>query len=135
MVKIYIADADMSNVMLLPVTPPTITVTSGVSVRRYETASDGIITDPGYTEPYSITFSSIFPFNYREYSLNSSMFGMDYVNALNRIIKNRGISRVIIVGMDFDRDMIIENFEYSADRGKDIRYTITFKERLNTYDT
>ena len=135
MVKIYIANTDMSGAILLPITPSIITVRCGTTVRQYETASHGIITEPGNSEPAGVTFSSFFPANHRSYSLNNSMYGMSYVDAIIAKIKARKPCRVVIVGMNFDRDMIIEKFDYSADRGKDIRYTLSLTERRGVNGT
>lgn len=129
MVKVYLCNTDMSYSILLPVTPSEITVSTATNVRTYETASDGIITQIGYTQPCSISFSSFFPSDAREYSFNNTIFGMDFVHLVEWFSKGRKPCRLIIVGMDFDRDMILERFEYSRKRGNDVYYTMSFTER------
>lgn len=129
MVKVYLNSTDMSTSFLLPVTPDEITISTGLGVRKYETANNGNISQIGYEELASVSFSSFFPSNAREYSLNNSVLGMSGVAQIERFITNRLPCRLIIVGMNFDRTMIIEKFEYSMKQGKDVYYTIKFVQQ------
>ena len=129
MVKIYLNSEDMSFSLLLPVTPPEINVTEGTEARKYETANNGNISLVGNNELTEVSFSSFFPSSEREYSLNNSAFGMDYVAQINRFRARRIPCRLIIVGMGFDKTMIIERFEYAATRGEDINYSLRMVEK------
>ena len=51
----------------------------GTEVRKYETANNGNISLIGNNELTEVSFSSFFPSSEREYTLNNSMFGIDYV--------------------------------------------------------
>ena len=128
MVKIYLNSDDMSFSLLLPVTPPEITVSEGTEVRKYETANNGNISLIGSNALTEVGFSSFFPSSPREYSLNNSAFGIDYVTSINKFRARRIPCRLIIVGMGFDKTMIIEQFEYSAGRGSDIGYSLRLVE-------
>ncbi len=129
MVKIYLCSEDMSFSVLLPVTPPEITVTEGVGVRKYETANSGNISNIGYEELTSVSFSSFFPSSPREYSLNNTVLGTDYISLINRFLNRRIPCRLMIVGMGFDKSMILERFEYSVKQGKDVYYSMQFMEK------
>lgn len=119
----------MTFSLLLPVTPSEITITEGTDVRKYETASAGNISLIGFNELTEVSFSSFFPSSEREYSLNSSTFGIDYIPIINRFRDHRIPCRLIIVGMGFDKTMILEQFEYAAKRGMDIDYSMRFTEK------
>lgn len=129
MIKIYLNSDDMSFSLLLPVTPPEIEIVEGTEVRKYETANNGNISLIGNNELTEVSFSSFFPSSEREYTLNNSMFGIDYVTSINKFRARRISCRLIIVGMGFDKTMIIERFEYSAARGTDINYSLHFTEK------
>ncbi len=129
MVKIYLCSEDMSSSLLFPVTPPEITVSGGLGVRKYETANKGNISHIGYEELTSVGFSSFFPSSPREYSLNNVVLGIDYIPLINRFLQRRTPCRLMIVGMSFDKSMILERFEYSIKQGKDVYYSMQFTEK------
>ncbi len=129
MVKVYLCSEDMSYTLLLPVTPSEITVSDGTGVRAYETVNNGNISHIGFEELTGVGFSSFFPSNRREYSLNNSMFGMSYVESIKRFKEHRMPYRLIIIGMGIDQTMILERFEYSMKQGKDVYYSMQFKEK------
>lgn len=129
MVKVYLCSEDMSYTLLLPVTPSEIAVSEGTGVRTYETVNDGNISHIGFEELTGVGFSSFFPSNRREYSLNNSMFGMSYVESIKRFKAQRIPFRVIVVGMGIDKTMILERFEYSMKQGKDVYYSMQFTEK------
>lgn len=129
MVKIYLCSEDMSFTLLLPITPPEISVTEGVCVRKYETTNNGNISSIGYEELTGVSFSSFFPSSPCEYSLNNTVLGIDYIPFINRFRKRRIPCRLMIVGMGFDKSMILERFEYSVKQGKDVYYAMQFTEK------
>ena len=129
MVKIYICSENMSSSLLLPVTPPEITVSEGLNVRTYETVDIGMISHIGFEKLTGVSFSSFFPSSEREYSLNNSIFGMSYIPLIERFKKRRIPARLIIVGMGLDKTMAIEQFEYSMKQGKDVYYSMKFTEK------
>lgn len=129
MVKIYINSEDMTASLLLPVTPSEITVTEGTNVREYETANSGIISLIGYNRLCEVSFSSFFPANARPFAVDGHRAATDYIKTLERFREARIPCRLIIVGLGFDKTMILESFEYSMRQGEDIYYSMNFKEK------
>jgi len=126
--KIYIGSTDLSFVILLPVTPPEIPISESMDVKEYTTVNGENKSLPGHAGLTQVSFSSHFPSSARAYAAGT-MTGLNCVRAIERFYKNRIACRLIIVGMDFDKTMLIKNFEYSAGQGNDINYTIAFIEK------
>lgn len=129
MIKINLCSEDLSFTLLLPVTPAEIVVTEGTKVHTYSTANDGNVSRIGANELTAVAFESHFPSNARAYSLNNALFGLDYVTQINRFRDRREPCRLIMTGAGFDKTMILEQFEWSLRKGKDVYYSMRFTEK------
>lgn len=128
MIKIYISSTDLSYSVLLPVTPPEITITESADVKKYTTISGENKSLPGHPGLCRVSFASHFPSSPRVYAAGD-MLGINCVRAIERFYKNRIVCRLVIVGMGFDKNMMIDNFEYSAGQGGDISYNMSLTEK------
>jgi len=126
--KIYISSLDLSYVILLPATPPNIPITETMDIKKYTNVDGENKSLPGHTGLSQVSFSSHFPSSSRAYAAGS-MTGLSCVRAIERFYKNRIACRLTIVGMGFDKTMMVEKFEYSAGQGGDIDYSIILTEK------
>lgn len=129
MVKVYLCSEDMSFSLLLPVTPSEIVITNGTDVRKYETANAGYISLIGFNQLTEVSFSSFFPSTSLPCSVGNAAFGVGYIPLLKRFLEGRSVCRLIIVGMGFDKSMILESFEYSMRQGNNVYYSMRFTQK------
>lgn len=129
MVKVYLCSEDMSYSLLLPVTPPEIVITNGTDVRKYETANAGFISLVGFNQLAEVSFSSFFPSTSLPCSVGNAAFGIGYIPLLKRFLEGRSVCRLIIVGMGFDKSMILESFEYSMKQGENVYFSMRFVQK------
>ncbi len=128
--KIYISINNNEEVILLPVTP-----------------TDYEIDNPwenqeliGLNQPMNIiqqgklvttSFDSFFPVRDYPFLLNRSMWGMEYVETIQRWRERHVPIRVIITRSGkphFNMAMTIDGFKYGTDKSGDIKYTLELKE-------
>lgn len=81
----------------------------------------------------TFSVSSFFPLSDYPFLQNRSMWGMEYVNTIERWRDRRFPIRVIITGNDSNVQNInmavtIDNFEYETKRDGDIYFTLSFRE-------
>ena len=128
--KIYISINNNEEVILLPVTPP-----------EYEISGDWENQELlGLNQPMNIiqqgrlvttSFESFFPVRDYPFVINRNMWGMEYVEAIQRWRERRVPIRVIITRNGkphFNMAMTIDGFKYGTDKSGDINYKLDLKE-------
>lgn len=126
MTKIYIRHR--SNILLLPVTPPEISVKSDAKITTYDTVDGGEILHIGKRKLQEISWECFFPAARAPYVLNTSMFGMEYVWAIEKMRESREPLYLTIPELGISMQAALSSFPWSQRQGKDIFYSMTFNE-------
>lgn len=130
MIEITLSVNNRAEVVTLPVTPSSFTVTKNKINETFETAAGNKLKLIGADDLQAIAFDSFFPIqghNY-PYILNTSMWGMDYVNKIDEWYKAKLPVRLTISDVNINIAVAIDNFEYEIKTDGDIYYSITFGE-------
>lgn len=126
-VEVFLSINNNETVIKFPITPAEITVSSPQSNEVFNTLN-GDINIPGIKGLKTISFSSFFPFNKREYSLNNNMFGYEYIQLIEKLRERREPFRLIITSTDINIPVTIDELEYTRGKGDKINFSITFKQ-------
>lgn len=126
MTKIYIRHR--SNILLLPVTPPEISVKSDAKITTYDTVDGGEILHIGKRKLQEVSWESFFPAARAPYVLNTSMFGMEYVWAIEKMRESREPLYLTIPELGISMQAALSSFPWSQRQGKDIFYSMTFNQ-------
>lgn len=126
MTKIYIRHR--SNILLLPVTPPEISVKSDAKITTYDTVDGGEILHIGKRKLQEVSWECFFPAARAPYVLNTSMFGMEYVWAIEKMRESREPLYLTIPELGISMQAALSSFPWSQRQGKDIFYSMTFNE-------
>ena len=126
MTKIYIRHK--SNILLIPVTPPEIHVKSDAKITTYDTVDGGEITHIGKRKLQEVSWECFFPAFHAPYVLNTSMYGMEYVWAIEKMRDSREPLQLTIPELGISMQAAIASFPWSQRRGKDIFYSMTLSQ-------
>ncbi|SET55420.1 hypothetical protein SAMN05660297_02742 [Natronincola peptidivorans] len=130
MVKVYLSINNNEEVLLLPVTPAEYEVKEPwnnqevVGLRQ----SINLIQNKGLA---TIEITSFFPIRDYPFILNRDMWGMEYVNTIERWRKRRVPVRLVITKedeTDINMPVTIDDFTYKTEKDGDIYYTLHLKE-------
>lgn len=126
--------------MLLPVTPKEYSLDYGNEMEIVRTTGKGDVCLAGYRRLRNISVSGFFPCRKYDF-VNRGRFRasdpMDYVERIQKWIKQRKVIRLIITDDDstkINARFYVENIQYQQSRESngDIDYTITFREYRDT---
>ncbi len=116
------------NGYTLPVSPPEVNVSTSQNNTQYNMVkNDAVII--GRTQLKTVTFESFFPYNARPYSHNNLRLGYTWVKLINHLRDKREPIRLVITGeISENFECVINKFDYSVSRGKDIYYSLELME-------
>lgn len=131
--KIYLTAKNNTRVFLFPITPSEIKIQTTRKAEKYRTITNGDLLLVGQNDLKQVSFESFFPWRYlavhREYINDTGVYGMECVEIINSMRDTREPLRLVIVGsIEFNKEVIIDKFDYIAAQGKDIRFSIAFTE-------
>lgn len=121
------------QVVQIPVNPSTFNVSSSGNNSTTEIIALGEIIVPKKKKLSSISWESFFPYDswYPAIRTKGGFKSADfYLEFLNRIRDDCKPCRLIVTGIGFDEDVVIDSFDYHHQAGdhEDTYYSITFKE-------
>ena len=132
MVEIFISINNNEEVIQLPVPPESYKVSSPFNNESFEGLAQvlNLITIRDLKE---LEISSYFPIRDYPFLQNRDLWGMEYVNNIERWRDRRVPVRIIIVSndasvMNLNMAVTIDNFEYETRKDGDIYYTLSLKE-------
>lgn len=121
------AQAPFKNLYKFPIVPAEINITDGLETEKIGTLL-GKLNYIKYKNLREISFTSIFPGNYYEFSKDFSSFDWSCVNAIQQIIDKGTPIKLIITGLGIVLVSYITKFNKITDGDGDISYSITFEE-------
>lgn len=130
MIRVYLAEEDISRFYLLPITPPEITVKDERELRTYSTVYHGdlnFIRPRGATE---ISFESFLPGVSTPFSYNNSKLGVDAVAEIMSYYRRDDPIRLLISGGGINLRGTIKSFHYWAGKGNRFDYRLIFVEKM-----
>jgi len=133
MIKVFLSINNNEEVLQLPVPPEEYSIPSPFKNEQVEgmRRTINIIGLPGLR---SIEISSFFPTAGHNYPFlqNRSMWGMDYVNTIERWRSRRAPIRFVIIGPGGQKNVnmavTIDDFDHGMMRDGDIRFTLKMTE-------
>lgn len=132
MVEIFISINNNEEVIQLPVPPESYKLVSPFENESFEGIAQALnlIGIRGLKE---LEISSYFPVRDYPYLQNRDLFGMEYVDTIERWRDRRVPIRIIIVSnnpavMNLNMAATIDNFEYETRKDGDIYYTLSLRE-------
>lgn len=136
-VNIYITEADnnstdiaLNNLYKFPIIPEQIFISDGNVTEQIETIN-GIMNYTKNKELKRIEFSSFFPANYYEFSLDYTKFDIACVNHINSIASKETPIKLVITGLGINMLAYIKTFEIDTEASGDINYRIAFEQARN----
>ena len=124
-----IALKDGNNELILPITPPSFRVSSGIGVETVNIHGLGDVRIAGYSTLDQITINSFFPAQEYGFSLTSYVDPWILVGKVQEWQTNRTVVRFIITGTNINKPVVIENFSVGEQDGSnDVYYTLSMAE-------
>ncbi|MGL6114413.1 MAG: hypothetical protein ACRC1R_05180 [Cetobacterium sp.] len=120
-------EAPFKNLYKFPIVPSIINISDGVETEKI----DSLIGKLNYIKNKNlreISFSSIFPGNYYDFSKDFSSFDWSCVNIIQEIIDKGKPIKLVITGLGIVLTSYITKFDKVTEGDGDISYTITFEE-------
>ena len=132
MVKIYLSINNSEEVILLPVTPPNLELERSWDNQEVKGLNQSFNLG-GNEELKKISIESFFPIRDYPFSLNNTMYGMEYVETIERWTKNKYPIRIIIINekvsaFNLNMPVLIEKFNTKVGKDDDIYYTMDLRE-------
>jgi hypothetical protein len=133
MIQVFISINNNEEVMQLPVPPSEYKINSPWDNEQMK-GLQGSINIIGLRGLKSVSISSFFPAKGKDYpyNQNKTMWGMEYVNAIERWRERRLPLRLVIVSQDGEKNVnmpvTIDNFEHSEGQDGDIYFTLSLSE-------
>ncbi|WP_432408562.1 hypothetical protein [Wukongibacter sp. M2B1] len=131
--NIAVSANNNDEVLIFPVIPNDIEVSTPQSNEEFQTINSGILNLIGDIGLRSLSIASIFPtHDYNWLKAGSSSNGWEYVDFFEKWRKEKVPIRIIIALKDgsewLNMACTIDNFTYGIMRNEDIRYTLDLKE-------
>lgn len=123
----YLSINNRERVILLPVNPPELTVGSPQGNETYSTVN-GELNLIGNIGLKTISFSSFFPMDERNYSKNNSLLGFDYIDTIEDLRSRKLPFRFIVTDTNINLPVTIDEFEWSVLKGRKINYSLNLRE-------
>ncbi|SDZ19421.1 hypothetical protein [Tindallia californiensis] len=130
-VEIYLSINNNEEVIQLPAPPEQYEIDSPFGSETFESIMQAFNL-PGTRGLKTLEISSFFPVRNYPFLQNRSMWGMDYVDTIERWRDRRLPMRLIIVSrrrtLSINMPITIDDFQYSTDKSGDIKYTMSIRE-------
>ena len=130
MVKVYLSINNNEEVILFPVSPEEYEPNSPWNNREVVGLKQSLNLI-GHKGLITLELKSFFPVREYPFLLNRSMWGMEYVNTIERWRQRRLPMRLVITKdseTDINIPVTIEDFSYKTGKDGDVYFTINFKE-------
>lgn len=134
MLKIYLSINNGEQVMLLPITPEEYEIKESWNNQEVEMLYQNLNLI-GNRQMSNVELSSFFPIREYPFSLNNTMFGMDYVNMIMTWQDRKLPLRLTIVNTDtslkietVSLPVTIDTFTHKTGKDGDIYYTLSLRE-------
>ncbi|MGM9936399.1 MAG: hypothetical protein ACI38A_03555 [Candidatus Ornithomonoglobus sp.] len=128
---IYLSVNNRSEIMQIPVLPPSFTISKPQSTTVFETVSKGELQLIGTPKLKNMTITSFFPVEKNSgysYIRNRSMWGWDYVNMLDDWIEKKLPIRLVISDTPINMVVAVKNFQYTIKTDGDLWYTVELEQ-------
>ena len=125
---VYLSWQNNTDVVLLPVTPPTIGATYPGLNEVVNISRLGEYNIIGKTGLASISISSFFPKYQYSYCKTKPLETQSYIDYIQKWRNSGKPIRIIITGTDINMACSIENFEWNMGRTGDVNYSLELKE-------
>lgn len=118
------------DVMVLPVTPASFTVSKPQSLEEFEVMSKKDLQLIGVPKLKGLVFDSFFPIAGHDYHYlkNREMWGWEYVERLDNWIAEKYPIRVVITETPINMASAVADFQYTIKSDGDLWYSLSFKE-------
>lgn len=118
------------DVMVLPVTPSSFTISKPQGGNVFETVSQGELQLIGQPKLKGLTIEAFFPIKGHDYSYlhNRDMWGWEYVDKIDDWIDKKLPVRVVISDTPINMAVAINDFEYTIKTDGDLWYKLQLKE-------
>lgn len=133
MIQVFISINNNQEVLQLPVPPSDYKITSPWDNGQMK-GLQGTINIIGLKGLKSVSISSFFPAKGKDYpyNQNKTMWGMEYVNTIERWRERRLPLRLVIVSQDGEKNVnmsvTIDTFEHSEGQDGDVNFTLSMSE-------
>lgn len=120
-------EAPFKNLYKFPIVPAALTISDGLETEKV----DSLVGKLNYIKNKNlreISFSSIFPGNYYDFSKNFSSFDWSCVNIIQDIINKEKPIKLVITGLGIVLTSYITKFDKITEGDGDISYNITFEQ-------
>ena len=130
-IEVFLSINNNEEVIQLPAPPESYRIGSAFSNTTKETITQSL-NIIGLRELKDFTITSFFPVRDYPFLQNRSMWGMEYVDTIERWRDRRIPIRIIIVSnvptLTVNMAVTIDDFDYSIKKNGDIQYTLSFRE-------
>ena len=118
------------DVMVLPVTPSSFTISKPQGGNVFETVSQGELQLIGQPKLKGLTIEAFFPIKGHDYSYlhNRDMWGWEYVDKIDDWIDKKLPVRVVISDTPINMAVASNDFEYTIKTDGDLWYKLQLKE-------
>lgn len=131
MIKVYLSINNNEEVLLLPVSPETYKVSSPWGNKK-ESGLRQELNLIGLRGLRTVSVSSFFPARDYPFLLSRDMYGMEYVETIERWRDRRYPIRLVVVDSAGEKSLnmpvTIDTFEWEVEKNEDIRYTLEMTE-------
>lgn len=126
---IYLSWNNREDVILLPIPPVDFKIVTKQNNETFNSINQGEIRLIGLSGLATTTISSYFPSKEYPFSRNNTIFGMEYVEMINKWKASRRPIRLVVPDKNINMAFAIDNFEYGTeDVTGDIYYTLSLTE-------
>lgn len=126
---IFLSTMDRKQIIQLPIVPADFKIPSPVNNEVFTTINQGDIKLLGRRGLKSITIDSFFPSKVYAFSRNTSYFGWEYYEIIERWIDKEMPIRLIMSNTPINMLVTIENFEPGLQDGSgDVYYSLALSE-------
>ena len=129
--KIIFLDPSLSFDVVMPVTPPSFTVSKGMGVETMQLNAVGELNLAGGGTLATIRLELMFPNQYYPFVTSDTEYGWayGYVERFKRWIENRTVLHFVVSDTGIDLMVLVENISYGErDGSNDVYATVTLRE-------
>ena len=126
--KIELSVNNRQEVMIIPVTPPTFTITKPQGGQTFETVTGEELQLIGVPKLKGFSYESFFPVRDYTFLEDRSMKGWGYVDKIDKWILEKLPIRLIVTDTPINMAAAIKNFEYTIKSDGDLWYKLEFEE-------
>ena len=126
--EIILSVNNREEVMTLPVTPPSFTITKPQGGQTFETVAHGDLQLIGAPKLKGIVIESFFPIRDYPYLKDRSMKGFEYVYKIDTWISQKLPIRLIITDTPINMAVAVKDFEYTIKTDGDLWYKLDLED-------